>query len=304
MDLDLRDLRYFQVIAELGHLGRAADVLGRSQPALTKCVRRLEITLNAALFARRGRGIVLTQVGEMLLVRTRRLRISADTVLREVQEFARGDAGRVRLGCGPISADHLLPGACDLVLNKAAGIVLEITIAMNYILREQMHRGEIELIAGMIQENDPEFVTVPLKEDVVVVAAGRDHPIFKKRNPKIADLAKYDWVLPAPQVASRQWLDSTFEKHDLPLPHAQIEANSIPMPQGMIANTELLCFISRQSLARQPASPLREIPIAETTLRRRAGLTYPAGNLPPPVQRVVDLLSADLDWIADKSALQ
>ena len=50
MDLDLRDLRYFQTIAELGHLGRAAEQLGRSQPALTKCVHRLEETLGAELF--------------------------------------------------------------------------------------------------------------------------------------------------------------------------------------------------------------------------------------------------------------
>lgn len=304
MDLDLRDLRYFQIIAELGHLGRAADALGRSQPALTKCVRRLESALDAELFARKGRGIVLTQVGEMLLVRTRRLRVSADTVLREVQQFARGDAGRVRLGCGTTSAEHLLPAVCDLVLSKAAGITLEINVAMNYVLREQLRRGEIELILGMIHEPDNEFAALPLKEDIVVVAAGHAHPIFKKQNPKIADLAKYGWVLPVPQVDSRRWLDATFEKHDLPPPHAQIEANSTPMPQHMIASAQLLCFVSRHTLSRGSDSPLREVPIEATTMRRLAGLTYHGAHRAPPVQRVVDLMSAHLDWIGGGATVQ
>ena len=304
MDLDLRDLRYFQIIAELGHLGRAADALGRSQPALTKCVRRLESALDAELFVRKGRGIVLTQVGEMLLVRTRRLRVSADTVLREVQQFARGDAGRVRLGCGTTSAEYLLPGVCDLVLSKAAGITLEINVAMNYVLREQLRRGEIELILGMIQEPDNEFTAVPIKEDIVVVAAGHAHPIFRKQSPRLTDLVKYDWVLPVPQVASRRWLDAAFEKHDLPPPRAQIETNSTPMSQQMIANAQLLCFVSRHTLSRGSDCPLREVPIEATTLRRRVGLTYYGAHLAPPVQRVVDLMSTDLDWIGGGATIQ
>ena len=40
--MEFRDLAYFQVIAEAGHLGRAAQQVGRTQPALTKCIRRLD----------------------------------------------------------------------------------------------------------------------------------------------------------------------------------------------------------------------------------------------------------------------
>ena len=63
-ELDLRDLRYFEVIAETGNMGRAARALFRTQPALTGCVRRLEGTLGTQLFERVGRGIRLTAAGE------------------------------------------------------------------------------------------------------------------------------------------------------------------------------------------------------------------------------------------------
>lgn len=54
--MDLRDLAYFEVIADLGHMGRAADKLGRTQPALTKCIQRLEELVGADLFEWTGRG--------------------------------------------------------------------------------------------------------------------------------------------------------------------------------------------------------------------------------------------------------
>ncbi len=226
----------------------------------------------------------------MLLVQSRRLLVSADAGFREVRGFASGNAGRVRLGCGPISAEHLLPSICKLVLDKAQGVTLEITIAMNYALREQLRRGEIDLIAGMIQEPDDEFITVPLIDDTVVVAADRSHPIFRKSAPQVEDLVSYDWVLPVTQVASRRWLDRLFETRNLPLPHARIEANSVPMPPHMIASTGLLCFVSRHTLQK----PLKEVPVEAAVLCRRSGLTYPTSYPSPPVKRVIDLLCENL----------
>src|ERR1051326_6175519 len=98
--MELRDLNYFQAVAETGHLGRAAQQLGRTQPALTKCIRRLEDALEAKLFERVGRGLKLTSVGEVLLARTLKLRNEMKTTVREVTDFAKGEAGHIRIGSG------------------------------------------------------------------------------------------------------------------------------------------------------------------------------------------------------------
>src|SRR5678815_1628178 len=82
IQLDLRDLRYFETIAELGHLGRAAERLSLTQPALTRCVRRLEESFGTELFERVGRGIRLTSAGDALLTRARRLHVAADETAR------------------------------------------------------------------------------------------------------------------------------------------------------------------------------------------------------------------------------
>src|SRR6185295_10732812 len=66
----------------------AAERLHLTQPALTRCVRRLEEAFGTELFERVGRGIRLTQAGEELLSRARRLHVAADETTRAMQDFA------------------------------------------------------------------------------------------------------------------------------------------------------------------------------------------------------------------------
>lgn len=67
--MDLRDLCYFEAIAEKGHLGRAAKQLCLSQPALTGCIHRLEEAFGTPLFERVGRGIRLTPAAPYFWIR-------------------------------------------------------------------------------------------------------------------------------------------------------------------------------------------------------------------------------------------
>jgi DNA-binding transcriptional LysR family regulator len=105
----LRDIEYFSVVAEHGHLGRAADALGLSQPALSKSLRRLEQAMQAKLVRRTSKGMALTSVGAALLSRVRQLRLSLEDVTREMADLAQGHAGNLRIGCAPLFCEPLAP---------------------------------------------------------------------------------------------------------------------------------------------------------------------------------------------------
>src|SRR5690349_14360711 len=166
--LDLRDLRYFEVIAQTGHLGRAAKALHRTQPALTGCVRRLEQALGTALFERVGRGIRLTAAGRALSVRARSLRISTEEAMREIGDLGSGIAGHVRVGVLPTLARFLLPEAVHLFLAEAPEVTIKAQVAQNDVLGAQLAAGALDLVVPTQVRADESIVLHAVGE---VVAA-------------------------------------------------------------------------------------------------------------------------------------
>lgn len=291
MDLHLRDLRFFETVAELGHLGRAAEQVGRSQPALTKCIQRLEHLIGSPLFERAGRGIRLTPVGEVLLARCRLLRSASDEAVREVRDFAQGSAGEVALGSGPIAAEHLVPQLCRAVLADAPRVKIDVVVGPSWELRSQLRQGTLDLLVGLVVDSDPELISYPLLEDVVVVAADRAHPVFERSRVQMPALLEYGWALPSVQIPSRQWLDLAFSARGLPAPDVKLESGSIPLLPRMVEHSQLLTFVSRHTLALERGASLREVKLQATTLRRSLGVTHRrTGYLSPATQRVLKLL--------------
>jgi DNA-binding transcriptional LysR family regulator len=291
--VELRDLAYFQAIAETGHLGRAGEQLGRTQPALTKCIRRLENELSAHLFERSGRGLKLTTIGDALLARTRQLRNSVDMAVREVRDVARGSVGHVRLGSGATTTEYLLPSLYSTMLKETPQVTMELIIGMNDVLRASLRKGYLDLVIGPLTEADNEFASVPALEDRVVVVARAGHPLFNKKA-KIADLLNYRWVLPGPHVAMRKWLDHAFAANGPGQPDVQIETSSISLLPRMIAHTDLLSFISVRNLGEgRVGSPLREIILPETTMSRWLGAVYRRdAYLSPACRRMIEIIKA------------
>jgi len=292
--MDLRDLAYFEVIADLGHMGRAADKLGRTQPALTKCIQRLEEMVGADLFERTGRGITLTRVGEILLSRARRMRETMEESLREVTDFAAGAAGHVSIGCGATMGEYLLPQICRAIIADAPGLTIEVQIGMSGVVRTALRDRTLDLAIGpILQSDEQEFRHEAFGIDEVVVVAAKEHPLCGKPL-AIQDLAASKWVLPARTVAMRQWIDNVFEAHGLPSPAVQIETNSITTLPKLIADTALLSFTSTRNLhPLRLGSQLDRLMIDTTTMRRPLGfVTRRDGYLSPAAQRVVGLLKS------------
>jgi DNA-binding transcriptional LysR family regulator len=289
--MDLRDLTYFETIAELGHLGRAAEKLNRSQPALSKSIQRLEESLGARLFQRDGRRIKLTDAGALLQARGRQLRLSISETEREVRDFASGLTGNIRLGCAASMAEHLLPQLAASLLERAPAITLSLSIAQDDVLRESLRAGRLDAIICPLMVDDPQFLAYPLIHDEAVVVASADHPIFDG-SVELKDLCQYHWVLGAPTVNARRWIDNAFLSRQLPAPRVKIETNAISLLPRLIARTQLLSFLARETLEHgHGMSQLREVRLAETTMRRTVAVWLRAdGYVPPAAQVMVELL--------------
>ncbi|WCM53190.1 LysR family transcriptional regulator [Pseudomonas sp. WJP1] len=294
INLQIRDLAYFMKIAELGHLGRAAEVLHVSQSALSKCIDRLEDAYGAELFERVGRGIRLTSAGQLLCERSQKVERLLDETRRQTASMGKGLAGVIRVGAAATTAEFVLPKACRLLQEQAPAVLLEIQIGMNDVLHDSLRKGALDLVVGPLGTRDEELSELAILNDEVVVVASANHPLAGRHVPMQA-LCEYRWILSPTSVATRQWLEAAFSANGLPAPDVAIVSSSLASMRNLIAETGLLSFVSRRNLA-STGDVLIEIPNEKTTMPRRFGVIHRTdAYLSPATRRFIDILQQQGD---------
>jgi DNA-binding transcriptional LysR family regulator len=288
--MDLRDLRYFETIAELQHLGRASARLHRTQPALTSSIRRLEADCGTPLFERAGRGIRLTEAGKVLLKWAQRVRFDVDDARRELSAIGAGLSGHVRIGIVPTAAQFLLPSVARQLLHEAPTVTLRTVVGLIDTLKPQLRAGELDMIVGTESAVEPGYVSRLLAQDVIVVAASGRHEVFRTL-PTLKDLTGYSWALQPPGAPTRDWLDHTFDRKGLPRPRVQVETTMLLVLPALIVETGLLSFISRRHLQGQDRiRGLKEVPVKGAAMQRRLVVTYRANSfISAAARRLIEL---------------
>ena len=169
-NLTLRQLRYFDALAEHGHFGRAADVCAISQPALSVQIKELEESFGAPLLERTTRRVRLTSFGEDVLVRVREILRSVDELGDMARAAQSGLTGRLRLGVIPTIAPYLLPALLREVKATFPDMSLMVRETMTANLLAELHAGRIDTAIVALPVSEPAFTEVPLwSEEFVLV---------------------------------------------------------------------------------------------------------------------------------------
>ncbi|MFJ8689967.1 LysR family transcriptional regulator [Micromonospora sp. HUAS LYJ1] len=173
MKMQLHQLRYFVAVAEVRHFTQAADIVGITQPSLSKQVHALETTLGAPLFERVRGNIALTAAGEVLLPLAKRILADVDTATREVQELVGLRRGRVRLGATPSLATSLAPPVLRRFRDAHPAVDLRVEEGGSQDLVRDLLRGDLDLalIIMPAQGADPGLRVDPILRESLVIAS-------------------------------------------------------------------------------------------------------------------------------------
>ncbi|RKN45493.1 LysR family transcriptional regulator [Micromonospora endolithica] len=176
--MQLHQLRYFVAVAEVRHFTQAADIVGITQPSLSKQIHALETDLGAPLFERVRGNISLTAAGEVLLPLATRILADVDTATREVQELVGLRRGRVRLGATPSLATSLAPPVLRRFRDAHPTVDLKVTEGGSQDLVRDLLRGDLDLALIIMpgQGADPGLRADPILRESLVVASVRDLP--------------------------------------------------------------------------------------------------------------------------------
>ncbi len=299
--MELRDIEYFSVVAEHGHLGRAAEALGLSTPALSKSLRRIEHALRAKLVRRTPKGVELTPEGSALLARVRPLRLSLHDIEREITDLSEGRSGHLRLGAVPGAADHLLPAAFGTLFSAAPGVTVSITMEADVVTVSALRNGQLDLVVMNLATPPYEnIIQERLYEDEFIVYSSSDHRLARHPRVEIADLAGEGWAFPALDGISCKWMHRVFEDNGLLPPRVTLVGGPLQIRLQTIGASRLLSLAPRR-IVRQVASRLHlaEIPVKGPTWIRHIGVGYRKdGYLSPVARRFIEILKATAKDIA------
>jgi len=254
--MDIPSLQAFTTVAATGSFSLAAERLCLTQPAVSKRVTGLEERLGVRLFDRIGRRVVLTEAGETLLPRARRILAELEDSRRALADLSGRVAGRLTIGTSHHIGLHRLPP----VLRRFTARYPEVELDLHFMESEAACRavesGELELgIVTLPPEPVSHLHTTPVWPDPLCIVANPGHPLAMAGELTIPDLADHNAILPAQGTYTRQLLERAVEPHGVQLriglstnyletikmmvsvglgwsllPHTMVEGGLIPLP--------------------------------------------------------------------------
>ena len=193
--MELRSLRYFVVLAEELHFGRAARRLAITQPPLSIAIRNLETELDVQLLVRDRRRVALTEPGRAFLDQARVVLARASDAIDTVRAASRGEAGRLAIGFMSASIYTVLPLALREFASSHPGVRLELrelTLPQQFAALE---KGDIHVGFIRPQPMEAEFSSAILLQEPLVAALPSGHSLTRNRRVRAQSLAREPFVM-------------------------------------------------------------------------------------------------------------
>jgi LysR family hydrogen peroxide-inducible transcriptional activator len=188
MDLKLKDLRYLVAVADQRHFGRAAARCFVSQPTLSAQLKKLEDSLGVQLIERAPNNVCLTEAGEAIVARARRILEASDEMVTLARSQRDPLAGRLRVALLPTIGPYLLPRVAPAMRKALPRLELRLYEYQTAAMLAKLHAGEIDVgILALPVEVDG-LESRELYREAFMVALPEHHPLAARERVRLADL--------------------------------------------------------------------------------------------------------------------
>ncbi|ROT46401.1 LysR family transcriptional regulator [Pusillimonas sp. NJUB218] len=222
MNISLKQLQVFRAVAAERNFSRAGELVGLTQPAVSRAINELEYQLDLRLFDRTTRDVQLTQAGQILAQRLPRWIDELENTLNELHSWAHNRVGKVRLASSPTLSAALMPHCLALCAQQEPGLHVILLDRIQENVLDSILTGEVDF--GIIVEPDSatmrELDCEILLTDPFVVVCPENHPLVHPKNgrhktPAWSDLSGSDLILLDRASGSRRLIDEVLNRQDV-----------------------------------------------------------------------------------------
>ncbi|MGK4581265.1 LysR family transcriptional regulator [Kitasatospora sp. HPMI-4] len=333
--IEARHLRVLRAVAKTGSFSAAARELGCTQPAVSQQMKALEKSVATPLVVRSGRGMQLSEAGQVLLKHATGILAGLCAAEEEVAAIAGLRAGRVRLVSFPTASSVLVPPAVARLRGAHPGVRVslveaeppeslamlrggecEVALAFRYpesqgsvfpapahgSPREARAEAALEAAAALAVNDWSDLVVRPLLDDPLVGLVPAGHPLAGRDESSpvdLAELAQEQWIAGCPQCRGHLVELCAAAGFD---PRIDFATDDYPAVVGLVAAGLGVAVLPGLALRSVSQAGIAAVPVraagGETAARQVVALTLPDLAEVPAVSLMLDQLSASVDQVS------
>ncbi|GEO85366.1 pca operon transcription factor PcaQ [Ciceribacter naphthalenivorans] len=281
--IKFRHLQTFLEVARQRSVGKAADALAITQPAVTRTMRELEEILGVALLEKEGRGIRVSHLGEVFLKHAAESLASVQRGMDSLAQAMKSEGPPISIGTLPTASATFMPDAVAEFLASGTGSQVKIATGENRVLLDSLRLGELDLVVGRLAapERMAGLFFEPLYSEEVAIIVSPGHPLLARRNFTLGALANYTVLMPNKGSVIRPYVDRLLLTNGIPDLPKMLETVSASFGRAFVMRHNAVWFISRGVVVDELESGrLAELSIDMSETRGAVGLTTQAGVEP------------------------
>ncbi|EKS34442.1 MAG: LysR family transcriptional regulator [Bradyrhizobiaceae bacterium] len=259
-------LKYFNAVAKLGSIRKAADRLHVAPSAVSRQIAQLEHELDAVLFERSKSGVRLTAAGEVLARQSHRIFRDLDRARAGIDDLRGLRRGDVSLWVIEGFVTGLLPNILADFQRRYPAVAFKVQTASTDRITEALLEDEADIGITFNASPRAEIETIAEFPEPVSCLVARDHKYANRKSLSLDEICKEPLALPDHSFGIRQSFERTVAKHKLN-PRVLVTTNSLELTNTMAVTGQFIAFKPAMAVITQLGSgQLRAIPVADTEL--------------------------------------
>lgn len=232
--MELRQLRQFVTVAQLGSFTAAAKKLGIAQPAISATIKKLEQQLSIRLLQRNERKVSLSAEGEVLYQHAIQLLKQAEDTEQAMQSLKGLESGTVTIGIPSMMGSYFFPPLLMAFKSQYPQLNLSVIDAGTELVRQKLLNGELDLGIVVTKDVPAELVCEPIYTGELLACCSQDNPLSQQSKISHREFLQHELVLFREGYFHHKVIEQISREQKI-LPQVSFQTNLIPLIKSIVA---------------------------------------------------------------------